>query len=92
MAAKDRAQRARFEIWCAFALQLNGSRVSAQSVGAASFAAIASTSAAAAELGKRVSRPVWLRMASRTLGSQRTTPSSGGEMFRNDSQARSSAP
>ena len=55
-----------------------------------SLPAMASTSLAASQLGKRVRMEVWLRMASRTLGSRRMTPRSGGENLRKPSQALSS--
>src|SRR5581483_5343310 len=58
--------------------------------GAVSFSAIASTSAAASECGKRVSSGVWVRMLSITLRSRRTMPASGGEKRRKLLQALSS--
>lgn len=49
--------------------------------------AMASTSAAASELGERIRMGVWLRMDSRTRISRRTIPASGGLILRNPSQA-----
>lgn len=52
-----------------------------------SLSAMASMSATASVLGKRVTIEVWWRIASRTRLSRRMTPSSGGENLRNPSHA-----